>query len=156
MAAYQVKVKYGEERFCTFLIKVITSAKPMQAIKRNCSPLAHLPPASNIRVRYRDEDGDTINFWENSSGFSFGEMLRSAKEVNWTRFNAPPNKMRRTDLGIPSSEADNEWLQPKQLSFTPEAAHPAATTGNYAEKKFLGLPATGNWRKCTDFESTSC
>ena len=53
----------------------------MQAIKRNCSPLAHLPPASNIRVRYRDEDGDTINLWENSSGFSFGEMLRSAKEV---------------------------------------------------------------------------
>ena len=36
--------------------------------------------------------------------------------------------MRRTDLGIPSSEADNESLQPKQLSVTPEAARPAATT----------------------------
>ena len=81
MAAYQVKVKYGEERFCTFLIKDITSAKPMQEIKRNCSPIAHLPPASNIRARYRDEDGDTINLWADSSGFSFGEMLRSAKEV---------------------------------------------------------------------------
>jgi len=39
-----------------------------------------LTPASNIRVRYRDEDGDTINLWEDSSGFSFG-VLRSAKEV---------------------------------------------------------------------------
>ena len=72
-----MKVKYGEERFCTFLIKDITFAKLMQEIKRNCSPLAHLP-ASNIRVRYRDEDGDMINLWDDSSGFSFGEMLRSA------------------------------------------------------------------------------
>ena len=69
-----MKVKYGEERFCTFLIKDITFAKLMQEIKRNCSPLAHLP-ASNIRVRYRDEDGDMINLWDDSSGFSFGEML---------------------------------------------------------------------------------
>ena len=80
MAAYQVKVKYGEERFCTFLIKDITFAKLMQEIKRNCSPLAHLP-VSNIRVRYRNEDGDMINLWDDSSGFSFGEMLRGAKEV---------------------------------------------------------------------------
>ena len=80
MAAYQVKVKYGEERFCTFLIKDITFAKLMQEIKRNCLPLAH-SPASNIRVRYRDEDDDMINLWDDSSGFSFGEMLRSAKEV---------------------------------------------------------------------------
>ena len=102
MAAYQVKVKYGEERFCTFLIKDITFAKLMQEIKRNCSPLAHLP-ASNIRVRYRDEDSDMINLWDDSSGFSFGEMLRSDKEVKerdykkryistskWNRFNATP------------------------------------------------------------------
>ena len=67
MAAYQVKVKYGEERFCTFLIKDITFAKLMQEIKRNCSPLAHLR-ASNIRVRYRDEDGDMINLWDDLSG----------------------------------------------------------------------------------------
>ena len=32
--------------------------------------------------------------------------------------------MKRTDLGMPSSEAD-ESLQPKHLSFTPEAARPA-------------------------------
>ena len=35
MAANQVKVKYGEERFCTFLIKGITFVKLMQEIKRN-------------------------------------------------------------------------------------------------------------------------
>ena len=81
MATYQVKVKYGEERFSTFLIKDISFAKLMQAIKQNCSPLAH-SPASNIRVRYRDEDGDMINLWEVPDDFAFGEMLRSAKEVN--------------------------------------------------------------------------
>ena len=81
MTAYQVKVKYGEERFCTFLIKDITFAKLVQEIKRNCSPLAHLP-ASNIRERYRGEDSDMINLWEDSGCLSFEEMLRSAKEVN--------------------------------------------------------------------------
>ena len=148
MAAYQVNVKYGEERFCTFLIKDITFAKLMQEIKRNCSPLAHLP-ASNIRVRYRDEDGDMINLWDDSSGFSFGEMLRSAKEVKErvkkktiflqaSEIDSPlPSKMRRTDLGMPSSEADNESLQPKHLSFPPEAARPAATTGKRAQKRPL-------------------
>ena len=80
MAAYQVKVKYGEERFCTFLIMDITFAKLVQEIKRNCSPLAHLP-ASNIRERCHGEDSDMINLWEDSGCLSFGEMLRSAKEV---------------------------------------------------------------------------
>ena len=90
----------------------------MQEIKRNCSPLAHFP-ASNIRVCYRDEDGDMINLWDDSSGFSFGEMLRSAKEVKELDDkkiflqaseidSLLPHKMRRTDLGMPSSEADNE------------------------------------------------
>ena len=45
--------------------------------------------------------------------------------------------MRRTDLGMPSSEADDESLQPKHLSFTPEAARPAATTGKRAQKSPL-------------------
>ena len=47
--------------------------------------------------------------------------------------------MRRTDLAMPSSEADNEALQPKHLSFTPEAARPAATTGKRAEKSPLNF-----------------
>ena len=116
-------------------------------MQRNCSPLAHLP-ASNIRVRYRDEDSDMINLWDDSSGFSFGEMLRSAKEVEErdykkiflqaSEIDSPlPSKMRRTDLGMPSSEADNESLQPKHLSFPPEAARPAATTGKRAQKRSL-------------------
>ena len=137
-----MKVKYGEERFCTFLIKDITFAKLMQEIERNCSPLAHLP-ASNIRVRYRDEDGDMINLWDDSSGFSFGEMLRSANEVEErdykkiflqaSEIDSPlPHKMRQTDLGMPSSEADNGSLPPKHLSFTPDTVRPAATTGNRA------------------------
>ena len=45
--------------------------------------------------------------------------------------------MRRTDLGMLSSEADNESLQLKHLSFTPEAARPAPTTANHAEKSPL-------------------
>ena len=78
MATYQVKVKYGEERLSTFLIKDISFAKLMQAIKQNFSPPAHLP-TSNIRVRYRDEDGDMIHLSEDPDDFAFGEMLRSAK-----------------------------------------------------------------------------
>jgi len=80
MATYHVKVKYGEERFSTFLIKDISLAKLMQVIKQNCSALAHLP-TSNIRVRYRDEDSDMMNLSEDPDDFAFGEMLRSAKEV---------------------------------------------------------------------------
>ena len=84
MATYQVKVKYGEERFSTFLIKDISFAKLMQAIKQNCSPLAHLP-ASNIRVRYRDEDGDMINLSEDpdvSSGKRSGFTATEKTETN--------------------------------------------------------------------------
>lgn len=82
MATYQVKMKYGEERFSTFLIKDVSFAKLMQAIKQNCSPLAHLP-ASNIRVRYRNKDGNMINLSEDPDDFAFGEMLRTAKEVKY-------------------------------------------------------------------------
>ena len=76
-------------------------------------------------------------------------MLRSDKEVKERDYkkyiflqaseidSTLPRKMRRTDLGMPSSEADNESLPPKHLSFTPEAARPAATTGNCAEKSRL-------------------
>ena len=158
MAAYHVKVKYGEERFCTFLIKDITFANHVQEIKRNCSPLEHLP-ASNIRVRYRDEDDDMINLLDDSIGFSFGEMLRSAKEVKErdykkifpqaSEIDSPlPRKMRRTDLGMPSSEADNESLPSKHLSFTPDDARLAATTGNRAEKSPLDFQRQEktNWR----------
>ena len=80
MVTYQVKVKYGEERFSTFLIEDISFGKLREAIKQNCSPLSHLP-ASNIRVRYGDEDGDMINLSEDPDDFVFGEMLRSAKAV---------------------------------------------------------------------------
>ena len=146
MAAYQVKVKYGEERFCTFLIKDITFAKLMQEIKRNCSPLANLP-ASNIRVPYRDEDGDMINLWDDSSSFSFEEMLRSAKEVKERDYKKYFYKQVRKIHRYPVKwdeptweyrvRNDNESLQPKHLSFTPEAARPAATTGSRAEKSPL-------------------
>ena len=102
-----------------------------------------LLPALNIRVRYRDEDGCMINLWEDSRGFSFGEMLRSAKDVKErdnkkifrqaSEIDSPlPSKMRRTDLGMPSSEADNDSLQPKHLSFTLEAARPRGTQREYS------------------------
>ena len=147
VAAYQVKVKYGEERFWTFLIKDITFAKLVQEIKRNCSPLAHLP-ASNIRVRYRDEDGDMINLWDDSSGFSFGEKLRSAKEVKEldykkiflqaSKIDSPlTSKMRRTDLGRVRKLTTSRCNRSTHSSFTPEAARPPTTTGNHAEKSPL-------------------
>ena len=151
MATYQVKVKYGEERFSTFLIKDISFAKLMQAIKQNCSPLAH-SPASNIRVRYRDEDGDMINLSEDPDDFAFGEMLRSAKEVKdrdygkiflqASEVDSPlPRKLRRMGVEMLSSSASNEFksLQPKHLSFTPtHGAHlPTTTAPKNAEKSPL-------------------
>ena len=108
MATYQVKVKCGEERFSTFLIKDISFDKLMQDIKQNCSLLAHLP-TSNIRVRYRHDDSDMISLSKDPSGFAFGEMLRSTKEVKDREYkkiffqaseiDSPiPRKMRRTEL----------------------------------------------------------
>ena len=80
MATYQVKVRYGNDRFSTFLIQEITFAKLMREIKTNCSQLAHLP-SENIRLRYLDDDGDYVNLQNDSGGFSFTEMLRTSKEV---------------------------------------------------------------------------
>ena len=112
----------------------------MEAIKQNCSPLAHLP-ASNIRVRYRDEDGEMINLSEDPDDFAFGEMLRSAKEVkDWddgkiflqaSEVDLPlPRKLRRMDVEMLSPSAFNEFksLQPKHWSFTPTPGAHLATT----------------------------
>ena len=151
MATYQVKVKYGEGRFSTFLIKDISFGKLMEAIKENCSPLAHLP-ASNICVRYRNEDGDLINLSEDPDDFAFGEMLRSAKEVKdrdyrkiflqASEVDSPlPRKLRRMDVEILSPSASNEFKSPqlKDLSFTPTPGAPLATTAvpKTAEKSRL-------------------
>ena len=151
MATYQVKVKYGEKRFSTFLIKDISFAKRMHSIKQNCSPLAHLP-ASNVHVRYRDDDGDMINRSEAPDDFAFGEMLRSAKEVKdrdygkiflqESEVDSPlPRKVRRMDVELLSSSSSNEFesLQLKHLSFTPTpGAHLATTTApKNAEKSPL-------------------
>ncbi|XP_044178234.1 uncharacterized protein LOC122960230 [Acropora millepora] len=140
MTTYQVKVKKGVERFCTFLIKDISFTKLMQAIKPICSPLAHLP-ASNIRVRYREEDGDMINLSEDPDDFAFGEMLRSAKEVKdrdyrkiflqASEVDSPLlRKVRRMFAEMLSSSASNEFesLQPKHLPFTPTPGAQLATT----------------------------
>ena len=112
----------------------------MQAIKQNCSPHAQLP-ASNIRLRYRDENDDMINLSEDPDDFSLGKMLRSAKEVK-NRDNGKiflhasevdsllPKTLRRLDVEMLSSSASNEFksLQPKQLSFTPTLGANLATT----------------------------
>jgi len=155
MATYQVKVKYGEERFSTFLIRDISFDKLVQEIKKTCSPLAHLP-ASNISctVSRRRRRYDQPNLSEDPSGFAFGEMLRSAKEVKdrdykkiflqGSEIDSPlPRKIRRTELETPifSASVDNEspCLQPKHLSFTPApGTHPAAATApKHAEKSPL-------------------
>lgn len=135
MATYQVKVEYGDDkRFSTFLLYDITLEKLLSEVKRHCSPLAHLP-TSNIRIRFRDEDGDFINLC-GSDGFAFQEMLRSSKTVKDQDYrkiylianevDSPmPKKCRRTERA--ESEPDMEQnsgasLEPKQLLFTPESA----------------------------------
>ena len=75
-------------------------------------------------------------FWRNAEECQFLQASETDSPL--------PRKMRRTELGMPSSEADKESLQPKHLSFKPEAARSSATTGNRAEKtgapndRFLG------------------
>ena len=164
MATYQVKVKYGEERFSTFLIKDISFAKLMQAIKQNCSPLAHLP-ASNICVRYRDEDGDMINLSEDRDDFAFVEMLRSAKEVKdrdygkiflqASEVDSPlPRKLRRMDVEMLSSSASNEFksLQPKHLSFTSTpGAHLQLQQFSKVPRKVLWTARDRKWKKIFRF-----
>ena len=75
----------------------------------------------------------------------------------------------RTDLGIPSSEADNESqrksrrkIERKKEVAATEAfvfhTRSCASRSNNRQsrwKKYFGLPATGNGRRCTDFENTS-
>ena len=154
MATYQVRVKYGKERFSTFLIKDISFGKLMEAIKQNCSPLAHLP-ASNIRVRYRDEDGNMINLSEDPDDFAFGEMLRFAEEVKdrdygktflqASEVDSPlPRKLRRMDVEMLSPSASNEFksLQPKHLSFTPTpGGHSTSHQTDHAKSDYWEINA---------------
>ena len=53
-----------------------------------------------------------------------------------------------------SSEADNESLQLKHLSFTPGVAHPAATTGNCAEKSPLDFQRGKLKKMCRQVANT--
>jgi len=62
-------VKYGEDRFSTFLVKDISFAKLTHEKKQKFTLLAHLP-VLNIRVRYRYEDGDMINLSEDPDDFA--------------------------------------------------------------------------------------
>ena len=99
MTKYQVKVKYREERFSTILIKEISFAKLMQAIKQNCSPLAHLP-TSNIHVRYLNKDHDMINLLEDPDDFC---IQRDAKECkrgqgSGLRIDFPSGKLSRCTI----------------------------------------------------------
>ena len=77
--AFQVKVEYGGKRFATFLLENVSYDSLVSSIRKNCSSLAHLD-ADNIRLRYRDEDGDMVNVCQ-ADLFAFSEMLRTAKEV---------------------------------------------------------------------------
>lgn len=131
MATYQVKVEYGEKRFCTFLITEITLEKLFIEIKKHCSLLAHLP-SSCVRVKYRDEDGDMVNLIQGDE-FSFNEILRSARDVKDREYkkiyllaneiDSPmPCKVRRLGLeaaqcaGTPAVQTAT--LQPKHLAFS--------------------------------------
>jgi len=81
MVGISVKVEYGLNRFTTFLLEDASSISfdtLIFHVKTNCTLLSHLH-SSNIRLRYRDEDGDMVNLTDNK--FAFSEMLRTAKVV---------------------------------------------------------------------------
>ena len=58
--AFQVKVEYGGQCFATFLLENESYDGLVSSIRRNCSYLAQLD-ADEIRLYYRDEDGDMVN-----------------------------------------------------------------------------------------------
>ena len=126
--AFQVKVEYGGKRFATFLLENVSYDGLVSSIRKNCSSLAHLD-ADNIRLRYRDEDGDMVNVCQ-ADLFALSEMLRTSKEVKdrvykkifiqANEIDSPcPRKMKRVDSGVenPSTGDELSCLEPKQLSF---------------------------------------
>ena len=80
--AFQVKVEYGGKRFATFPLENVSYDGLVSSIRKNCSSLANLD-ADKIRLRYRDEDGDTVNVVNVCQAhlFAFSEILRTAIEV---------------------------------------------------------------------------
>ena len=74
-------VRWG--KICDILLRNVTYKTLLQTLQRNCSPLRHLGQES-IRHHYKDEDGDFVNISPDDS-FAFSEMLRTAKQVGWSR-----------------------------------------------------------------------
>ena len=128
MASYQVKVEYGGKRFATFLLENVSYVGLLSSIKRSCSSLSHLDE-EQIRLRYKDEDGDMINMSRDDE-FTFTEMLRTAHEVQDRDYkkiliqaheiDSPVSQKRRRLNGsqneTPSTSGDIV-IQRKQLSF---------------------------------------
>ena len=138
MACYLVKVEYGQNRFTSFMIEDISLAALVLQITKNCSTLAHLH-SSNVRLRYRDEDGDMVNLTDD--GFSISEMLRSAKEVKDRDFkkifiqaneiDSPVTKKARQINSEAPSCSNVACLKPKYLSYgSPTFPHGQVTPVN--------------------------
>ena len=122
-----MKVEYVGKRFATFLLENVSYDGLVSSIRKNCSSLAHLD-ADEIRLRYRDEDGNMVNVCP-ADFLAFSEMRRTAKEVKdcdykkiffqTNEIDTPCPHMKRVDFGVenPSIGDELSCLEHKQLSL---------------------------------------
>lgn len=151
MAGISVKVEYGQNRFATFLLENATDIS-FEAlifhIKKNCTLLSHLP-SSNIRLRYRDEDGDMVNLTDNK--FAFSEMLRTAKDVKDRDFKKIYIQASEVDSPLPKKCKQDVTSKPCQPCKPCEPTPSASST----RQKLLFAPATPTQSQSSSIVSQS-
>lgn len=144
MARISVKVEYGHNRFATFLLEDATNISfdvLIYHIKKNCTLLSHLP-SSNIRLRYRDDDGDMVNLTDDK--FAFSEMLRTATDVKDRDFKKIYIQASEIDSPLPKKSRQEATNNPfgttsstnsrQQLSFLA----PTTTTASHSQPRDSG------------------
>ena len=72
---FQVKVEYGKDKFVKFYVEAdvvdgivlnYSFSSLVEDIRRTCGSLRH-HTSSTLRVRYKDEDGDFVNLYEDDT-----------------------------------------------------------------------------------------
>ena len=126
---YQIKVEYGKEKFVKFYVQTDVVGGKVQGysfsslvddIRRTCQSLQHLT-SSTLRVRYKDEDGDFVNLYEDDKD-NFLEMFARASSVDEGLYRKILLRVSELDSPFqPGEHAKRRKLQDK--STTGETEH---------------------------------
>ena len=135
-SSIQVKVEYGPEKWVNFFVKMsrvssgeYTFVKLMDDIVQHCPVISHLN-ATNIRIRYQDDEGSYINLIF-SDEYVFKDMWDNTKTVADREYKRIKIKEREMDpqCNVPSGFApavvhkqiDKRYVRkPRQLYSLPE------------------------------------